>query len=144
MREVPEPELSEEERAAVARAVAEFNAGFYFECHDTLEEVWSGVRGPARDFFQALIQIAVGHYHLNAGNPGGARRMFERSLARLLPYPERYFGFDAGAQRLELRAWIRQLADEPDAAGAAAPEGVAQPPVWRIDGLPPASVSPAG
>jgi predicted metal-dependent hydrolase len=142
MAPVPQPELSEEERAAVARAVAEFNAGLYFECHDTLEEVWSGVRGPARDFFQALIQVAVGHYHLNGGNGGGARRMFERSLARLERYPERYFGFDAEGQRVELRAWIRRLEDESEGIGSA-PEGVPHPPVWRIDGLPPASALPA-
>jgi hypothetical protein len=137
MERVPEPELSAEERGAVARAVGEFNAGFYFECHDTLEEVWSGVRGPARDFFQALIQVAVGHYHLSAGNRSGARRMFERSLARLERYPERYFGFDAAAQREELRAWIRWFEAESNGAGGA-PEGTAQPPAWRIDGLPPA------
>ena len=142
MQAVPEPELTEAERAAVARAVGEFNAGFYFECHDTLEEVWSGLRGPAREFFQALIQVAVGHYHLNAGNRGGARRMFERSLARLERCPERYFGFDAAAQREELRAWIRWLAAESNRAGGV-PEGVTQPPAWKIDGLPPASAPSA-
>lgn len=143
MQGVPEPELSEQERSAIARALAEFNAGFYFECHDTLEDVWSGVRGPARDFFQALIQVAVGHYHLTGGNRAGARRMFERSLGRLERYPPRYFGFDAGAQREELRAWIRHLEAEPEGAGVA-PEGVRHPPSWRIEGLPPASTPPAG
>ena len=105
-----EPELSAEERAAFLRGVREFNDGYYFECHDTLEDLWSGLRGDARDFFQGLIQVSVGHYHLGNGNRAGAARMFERSLARLERYPARYFGFDVSRQRDELVARLRALA----------------------------------
>ena len=105
----PEPALSPEDQAAFRRGVEEFNAGLYFECHDTLEEVWSGVRGPGRDFFQGLIQVAVACYHLSNGNAGGARSLFERALRRLEPYPERYLGIDLGSVRSETVETLARL-----------------------------------
>jgi hypothetical protein len=98
--------LPEAERDALAKGVAQFNDGLFFECHDTLEEAWSGVRGPSRDFFQGLIQVAVGFYHLGNGNRPGAITLLRRALARLGRYPARYAGVelaplrDAVAERL--------------------------------------------
>jgi uncharacterized protein len=89
--------------------VAEFNAGHFFECHDTLEELWTGLRGPARDFFQGLIQVSVAFYHLSGGNLAGADSMFGRALKRFEGYPPRYFGFDLAAQRLEIGRWRQRI-----------------------------------
>jgi predicted metal-dependent hydrolase len=100
--DTPAPRLSTEERAALRKGVEEFNAGFYFECHDTLEDLWAGIRGASRDFFQGLIQVSVGYYHLGNGNAAGAASMFERALRRFEKYPPRYYGFDVAAQREEL------------------------------------------
>jgi len=106
---IPEPVLTEEERAAFRRGVEEFNRALFFECHDTLEELWSGVRGPSRDFFQGLIQVAVAFHHVSNANGPGAVSMIERALGRFRAYPPRYFGFDLHAQRLELLAWRDRL-----------------------------------
>ena len=124
---VPEPVLSAEERAALDRGVAEFNDGFYFECHDTLEDLWSGLRGPSRDFFQGLIQVAVGHYHLGNANGAGAASMFERALRRFEQYPERYFGFDLEQQRAQLREALERFATSGPTGAPSAP------PQWRFD-----------
>jgi hypothetical protein len=110
---VGEPELTAEEAAAFDKGVAEFNAGYYFECHDTLEDMWMGVRGPSRDFFQGLIQVSVAFYHLTGGNLSGAESMLRRALKRFERYPERYFGFDLGAHRAELRGWLDRIASAP-------------------------------
>ena len=105
----PEPTLDEAEREAFRRGVDEFNRGLFFECHDTLEDVWSGIRGPARDFFQGLIQVAVAFHHVSNGNAAGALSMIDRALGRFRAYPARYFGFDLDAQRAELLAWRDRL-----------------------------------
>jgi hypothetical protein len=105
----PEPHLAPEERAAFDRGVQEFNHGYYFECHDTLEDLWGGIRGPSRDFFQGLIQVSVAFYHLTSGNLGGAESMLARALKRLERYPERYFGFDLAAHRRELEGWLARV-----------------------------------
>jgi uncharacterized protein len=107
----PEPELAAAEQELFRRGLEELNTGFYFECHETLEDLWTGVRGPSRDFFQGLIQIAVGFYHLTRGNDEGAGRMLDRALARLSKYPERYGGVDLGGLRLEAAALRARIAD---------------------------------
>jgi hypothetical protein len=115
-RVVAPPLLDEDETTAFAKGVAEFNAGYYFECHDTLEDMWTGVRGPSRDFFQGLIQVSVAFYHLTGGNLPGAESMLRRALKRFERYPDRYFGFDLAAHRAELHGWLARIrARSPDA-----------------------------
>ena len=53
-------------------AIRQFNAGQWFECHETVEELWIGEVGEVRDFFQGLIQVAVALHHWRNGNYGGA------------------------------------------------------------------------
>jgi hypothetical protein len=125
---VPEPQLSAEDRAAFEKGVAEFNAGHFFACHDTLEEMWSGVRGPSRDFFQGLIQVAVAFHHLSNGNLAGATSMLGRALERFAKYPDRYFGFDLAAHRAELLAWRERLAE-----GRVGEPTLADLPKWRFE-----------
>ena len=118
--DLPEPVLSDDDRAAFARGLVQFNERLFFECHDTLEDLWSGVRGAPRDFFQGLIQAAVGFYHLGNGNPKGARSVLARSLERLARYPPRYAGVELEPLRVELALWLHALE-----SGAGAP---AEPP----------------
>jgi predicted metal-dependent hydrolase len=124
---VAAPVLSAEEWDAFRRGVAEFNAGYYFECHDTLEDMWAGIRGPSRDFFQGLIQVSVAFYHLTGGNRAGAESMFRRALQRFTPYPDRYFGFDLAAHRAELRGWLERIR-RGDVEGV----GAAERPQWSF------------
>jgi hypothetical protein len=125
---VAAPTLSGPERDAFERGVAEFNTGYFFECHDTLEDMWTGIRGPSRDFFQGLIQVSVAFYHLSGGNLPGAESMLRRALKRFAPYPDRYFGFDLAAHRGELQGWLDRIV-------SARVDGLtlADPPKWSFD-----------
>lgn len=121
-----EPELTTEQRDAFDCAVEQFNRGLYFECHETLEAMWLELRGPSRDFFQALIQVSVGFLHLERRNHTGAARTFARAVARLEPYPARYFGFDLAAERERLETIL--AAPRGDTAAMSSP-----PPRWRFE-----------
>lgn len=57
---------------ALLQALGEFNRGDWFECHETLEELWVGSEGEIRDFYQGLLQVAVGLHHWREGNFKGA------------------------------------------------------------------------
>ena len=127
--DVPEPRLADDEQALFRKGVDEFNRGYFFECHDTLEEMWAGVRGPSRDFFQGLIQVSVAYYHLGNGNAAGAESMMRRARKRLERYPARYCGFDVDAQRAEIARWLERFA----CGDAAASE--ADRPRWTFDGI---------
>jgi hypothetical protein len=89
--------------------------------------MWTGVRGPSRDFFQGLIQVSVAFYHLSNGNPAGAQSMLRRALKRFERYPDRYFGFDLGAHREELRGWLDRIT-----AGEVVSAEAAEAPKWRF------------
>jgi predicted metal-dependent hydrolase len=106
---IPEPELTAEERRQVTEGMDQFNRGLFFECHDTLEDVWTGVRGPSRDFFQGLIQVAVGFYHLGNDNRGGAATMLRRGLGRLAKYPDGYGGVELVRLRGEVQEWLERV-----------------------------------
>lgn len=105
------PSLDPEAMAQFIEGVAEFNAGHFFECHETLEDVWHGVRGPTRDFFQGLIQVAVGFYHLDNRNLAGSRSQLEKGLRKLERYGDSFMGFDLGRFRLEVAAWLQKVVE---------------------------------
>jgi hypothetical protein len=54
------------------QGIREFNSREWFECHETVEDLWIGSEGEARDLYQGIIQIAVALHHWRNGNFGGA------------------------------------------------------------------------
>ena len=82
----------------LARACAEFNEGKFFECHETLEEIWQEEQGDVRDLYKGLIQVAAAFVHITRGNYVGADRLFTTSLGYLSPYRAGgAMGFDVDA-----------------------------------------------
>ena len=95
--------LTDEEAEALTKGIREFNEGFYFEAHDTLEEAWHGIRGPHRAFFHGLIQMATGLYHLTGDNPKGARSQLTAGLRKLSPLQPEFLGVDIGGLLQEMQ-----------------------------------------
>ena len=105
----PEISLDSASVREMEKAALEFNSGKFFECHDTLEEVWQGIRGPARDFFQGLIQISVGFYHLRNGNRQGGESQLDKGLAKLEKYGDSYAGMELANLRTGVRRWLEKV-----------------------------------
>ncbi len=120
--------LPKEELAAFLRGVDEFNRGLFFECHDTLEEIWNGCRGESRDFLQGLIQVSVAFYHLTNGNLPGAESLIGRALGKFERYGAQCFGFDLAEHRAELVAWLEKIRS--GEVGELSLDGI---PKWRFD-----------
>ncbi len=106
---LPEPLLDSDTIREIRKGVEEFNSGRFFECHDTLEDLWRGIRGPARNFFQGVIQVAVGFYHLGNANLIGAQSQLEKALRNLAPYGDRYAGVELASMRSEVESWLRRI-----------------------------------
>src|SRR5919199_117222 len=47
----------------LSKAIAEFNAGEFFEQHETLELLWRATPGEIRHLYEGILQIGVGVYH---------------------------------------------------------------------------------
>lgn len=74
--------------ALLLRGIEQFNKGEYWECHETLEELWNAEPGEVRDLYQGILQVGVAFYHLRNNNFAGAMKMFRRGLPRLRGLPE--------------------------------------------------------
>lgn len=87
--------------ALVLKGLREFNAGEYFECHETLEHAWNAEKGPVRDVYRAILQVGVAYYHITRGNYNGARKLFLRSAQWFAPLPDRCQGIDIAGLRAD-------------------------------------------
>src|SRR5436309_13858604 len=66
-------DLDRETLHALAKGIAEFNSWRFYDCHETLEDVWrevgsNGGEGMPADFYEGLINIAAGCHQLLRGN----------------------------------------------------------------------------
>ncbi len=75
-------------------AIAQFNNGDYYACHDTLESIWNDSWQSDRAFYQGILQIAVGLYHLQSQNWHGATILLGEGTSRLPAYLPEYQSID--------------------------------------------------
>lgn len=66
------PDCAASPSGALLRAFGEFNRGDWFECHETLEDLWTGSEDECRWFYQGMLQIAIALLHWRNGNYRGS------------------------------------------------------------------------
>jgi predicted metal-dependent hydrolase len=91
-----------------------FNARDFFEAHEVWESLWMESHDNDRRFVQGLIQAAVGLFHFNGGNFGGALKLYRSSRAYMEPCGSPFWGLDTTAfwQQME-RCFQPLLGTEP-------------------------------
>lgn len=97
------------------QGIEHFNECDFFEAHEVWEELWSEYRGPARKFYQGMIQVAVALHHFGNGNLGGARKVYHSSRNYLQEYGNFYEGLDLEKFLQQLQACFQCVLDSPDA-----------------------------
>jgi mutator protein MutT len=86
-----------------------FNRGFYFECHELLEEVWKPSEGLDRLHYQALIQAAVAVRHFQHQNWSGAVGLYQKALEKWQQLPPNHLGLDLKQLREKLDVFFEQV-----------------------------------
>ncbi len=86
-----------------------FNQREFYECHDTIEEIWLQESSDRQPFLQGLIQAAVAFHHYQHGKWGAARSMLQMAIDKLTPYPDAFEGLDARHLVTGLRTWKAAL-----------------------------------
>ena len=86
-----------------------FNQGNFYECHDTIEEIWLQESSDRQPFLQGLIQAAVAFHHYQHGKWGAARSMLQMAIDKLSPFPDTYDGLEIGGLLSALRSWKAAL-----------------------------------
>lgn len=76
----------------LAAGIALFNQGDYYGCHDVLEALWMEAVTQEKPFYQGILQIAVGLYHLGNHNWQGASILLGEGVNRLRAFEPAYAG----------------------------------------------------
>jgi predicted metal-dependent hydrolase len=91
------------------KGIDEFNQELFFECHETLEEIWLEDHGEDRKFYQGLIQVAAGYFKLQQGVPAGALKLWRTGIEKLEPYGPVCLGIDVGSLVSAVRKNLEDL-----------------------------------
>jgi uncharacterized protein len=97
------------------RGIAEFNQQQFYACHDTLEAIWVDALEADKRFYQGILQVAVGCYHLSNDNLRGAIILLGEAVRRLCDYQPDYEEIDVEqllAQTIALLQALQQLPPE--------------------------------
>jgi predicted metal-dependent hydrolase len=79
------------------KGIEEFNRQLFFECHETLEEIWLEDHGQDRTFYQGIIQIAAGYFKWQQGVPAGALKLWRTGLEKITSYGPVHLGVNVEA-----------------------------------------------
>jgi len=93
--------------AGVVRGIEEFNAGQYFEQHETLELAWRAELQPIRELYRGVLQIGLGCLQVERSNAIGAIKMIDRAVKWLQPFRPACQGIDVD-RLLEDAARLRE------------------------------------
>lgn len=105
----------------LAKAIAEFNSWRFYDCHETLEEVWLEAGGksaralgapggaPMADLYQGLIKAAAGFHHVLRDNHRGAVLVLVDALRLLAPYRPSALGIDTEGLTEAIQACLEQI-----------------------------------
>jgi predicted metal-dependent hydrolase len=87
------------------KAIDEFNAGEFFEQHETLELLWRATEGDIRHLYEGILQVGVGMHHLLANrNFHGAAVKLDHGIRLLEAFPAVCHGVDVGRLRSDASA----------------------------------------
>jgi predicted transcriptional regulator len=97
----------------LVRGLEQWNAGRFYEQHETLEWLWRATPDPVRDALKGIIQSGVGAYHVLNGNRRGALGKWTGAIGYLEPFEGlRPYGIDTGALRRDILALRQALLDD--------------------------------
>ena len=87
--------------AQFCRALDQFNAAAFFECHETLESLWLADASPNRRLFQGIIQLAAAFVHWQRHQFPGILTLLDAGIAKLAEFPDTVLGVDLAGLRAQ-------------------------------------------
>lgn len=97
-----------------AEGIRQFNAWMFYDCHETLEDIWreTGEKGDdstLANFYQGIIKAAAGYHHLLRENYRGAVNLLSDTFRLLEPYRPRTLGVDVDGLLEGIRASLQRI-----------------------------------
>ena len=79
---------------ALLAGIEQFNRAEFYECHDTLEELWMAEPRPVRNLYKGILQIGVAFFHLRAARYRAVVWLLQRGSDYLRPFAPQCMGVD--------------------------------------------------
>lgn len=92
------------------RALDEFNDGYFFESHETLEDLWLVAPWPERQLFQGVIQLAAAFVHFFRGEYPGTIKLLDAAVEKLRAFQPERLGVDLAALATDVERCRTDLA----------------------------------
>ena len=73
----------EERRPILLAGLQQYNEGYFFEAHETWEELWLQSPWPIRRFLQGIIQLAAAFVHLARQEYPGTMNLLSAALEKI-------------------------------------------------------------
>lgn len=86
-----------------------FNDAGYFAAHDFFEDLWIDSSKENKFFYQGLVHISVGSFHLVSGNFEGALSQFSKGKTKLERYAPVFMKVDVGILVADIDNLISEL-----------------------------------
>lgn len=75
----------------ISEGINLFNESDFFSAHDFFEDIWMDADRDEKEFFQGLVQVSVGCYHLICGNLNGAESQLTKAKTKLNNFMPNYY-----------------------------------------------------
>lgn len=95
--------------ALFQKAIDYYNSGYFFEAHDTFEELWIDEREEDKLFYQGLVQLSTGFYHFVMKNLKGTESQLSKSIEKLSNYEPEYEDIDITGLINQIKHFIRVI-----------------------------------
>jgi predicted metal-dependent hydrolase len=97
-----------------AKGIRQFNSWMFYDCHETLEDIWreTGAKGDdatLANFYQGIIKAAAGYHHLLRNNYKGAVNLLSDTFRLLEPYRPATLGVDVERLLTDVRASLQRI-----------------------------------
>ena len=97
-----------------AEGIRQFNSWMFYDCHETLEDIWreTGAKGDdatLANFYQGIIKAAAGYHHLLRNNYRGAVNLLSDTFRLLEPYRPATLGVDVERLLADVRASLERI-----------------------------------
>ncbi len=97
-----------------AEGIRQFNSWMFYDCHETLEDIWreTGAKGDdatLANFYQGIIKAAAGYHHLLRDNYRGAVNLLSDTFRLLEPYRPVTLGVDVERLIADIRATLTRI-----------------------------------
>ena len=105
-----------EQRRALIDALEQFNSWRFYDCHETLEDVWLETGGKTdsthlTNFYHGLIKAAAGFHHILRNNHKGATILLTDSVRLLAAYAPTTLTVDVQSLTDSVRACLDRITE---------------------------------